>query len=425
MNASKLSAEMLQHLSDGAPEFGVSDTPSNPALLDILIGIERSVRNRLMLERAYERGTILCREGDVGDTMYLIRAGRTAVFKGDPQAPTILGYRGPGEVIGEMTVLEERPRSATLVALDDLRVLEISHERFREMLAHHPTVGLHIMTHLSARLRESDTVRTVKTRASQSLRQRLGELEDREQHLLELERVRQETGDLIVHDLRNPLGVIYGVLQMLDLTLPEAVVADNRALLDMATVACNRMLRMVNSLLDASRLESGEAQLHLGTVYPHRMIGNLLPQFQTLLQSSDITLDNRVPDTLPPITADLDKIERVVSNLVDNAIKHISGGGRLTLDAGVEEHPSGAHLRVSVTDTGPGVPPEDRERIFARFAQVEGDSVKRQGFGLGLSFCKLAVEAHGGRIWVESGPGDVGSCFTFTLPLKGPEASAI
>lgn len=424
MNETQLSAEILEHLAAGKPELGTLDAPPNATLLDVLIGMERSVRDKLITERVYERGDILCREGEAGNAMYLIRSGRTVVFKGDPQAPTILGYRGPGEVIGEMTVLENRPRSATLAALDNLRVLEISRERFQEMLAHHPTVGLHIMTHLSARLREADTVRTVKTQASQSLNQRLGELEDREQHLLELQRVRQETSNLIVHDLRNPLGIIYGALQLFELTLPETVMADNRELMDMATVACNRMLRMVNSLLDAARLESGEAQLHLSSFYPHRMLDNLLTQFRPVLQSADITLDNRVPDDLPYITADLDKIERVVSNLVDNAIKHLDIGGRLTLAAEIEAQPSGAYLRVSVTDTGPGIPPSERERIFERFAQVEGDKAKRQGFGLGLSFCKLAVEAHGGRIWVESGPGDVGSRFIFTLPVNGPETEA-
>ncbi|MFC1975829.1 sensor histidine kinase, partial [Chloroflexota bacterium] len=97
------------------------------------------------------------------------------------------------------------------------------------------------------------------------------------------------------------------------------------------------------------------------------------------------------------------------------AIKYTPGEGKITVTAEVQ----GDYVQASITDTGLGIPPEDRERIFERFAQVEG-STSRTGFGLGLSFCRLAVEAHGGQIWVESGDDGAGSRFTFTLPLEKP-----
>jgi signal transduction histidine kinase len=131
-----------------------------------------------------------------------------------------------------------------------------------------------------------------------------------------------------------------------------------------------------------------------------------------------VTLQAILPDELPPITVDEEKIERVLANLIGNAIKYTPGEGKITVTAEAQDD----HIQVNVTDTGPGISPEDRKRIFERFAQVEGSS-SRQGFGLGLSFCRLAVEAHGGQIWVESGDDEIGSRFSFTLPLeKPPEA---
>ena len=121
-----------------------------------------------------------------------------------------------------------------------------------------------------------------------------------------------------------------------------------------------------------------------------------------------------LPEALPTASADRDKIERVVTNLVDNAVKYTPNGGQITLAARAEAE----HLLLSVTDTGPGIPEEQRQRIFERFAQVKGDTRARRGFGLGLAYCRLAVEAHGGRIWVEPGPGGVGSRFAFTLPIS-------
>jgi signal transduction histidine kinase len=123
-------------------------------------------------------------------------------------------------------------------------------------------------------------------------------------------------------------------------------------------------------------------------------------------------LQTDVPPELPRVLADREKVERIMSNLVGNAIKYTPGGGKITITAS----PQNSHVVVSIADTGPGIPSGDRERIFERFARIKENSSSRKGFGLGLSFCRLAVEAHGGRIWVEEGQNGVGSRFMFTLP---------
>lgn len=117
---------------------------------------------------------------------------------------------------------------------------------------------------------------------------------------------------------------------------------------------------------------------------------------------------------LPPVLADRDKIDRVIMNLLDNALKYTPEGGQISVSVTQERE---GFVKVSVSDDGPGIPPDERERIFERFAQVANGQSRQRGFGLGLTYCRLAVEGHGGTIWVEPGDGGRGSCFTFTLQV--------
>jgi signal transduction histidine kinase len=137
-----------------------------------------------------------------------------------------------------------------------------------------------------------------------------------------------------------------------------------------------------------------------------------LNDFMSQALEYGVILRNEIPEEFPQIRADLGKVTRVLTNLIDNALKFTPAGGQIILSAA--RH--GSHLiAVQVNDTGPGVPEEFREKIFERFSQVPGLVGRRRGSGLGLTFCRLALEAQGGRIWVEPRPGG-GSSFVFTLP---------
>jgi signal transduction histidine kinase len=133
----------------------------------------------------------------------------------------------------------------------------------------------------------------------------------------------------------------------------------------------------------------------------------------TALDRKGIGLQTHLAPDLPLVIADGEKIERVLANLLDNAFKHTPREGKVTIAA----RQVGEAVQVSVADTGPGISPEERERIFERFAQTNGERPRRRGYGLGLAYCRLAVEAHGGRIWMEAGDGGAGSRFVFELPL--------
>ncbi len=421
MNHQALKSEELERILAVRPATAeLFATTPDSYFLDLLTSIDRSLLDRLMSEHKYERGGIIFKEGDRGDSMYLIRSGRVVVVKGDLETPTILGYRGPGEIIGEMALLEGQPRSASIIAVERLRMLKISRESFQELLNSEPALGMSIMASLSARLRAADTVRDADTQVGKHLTKQVSELRSEKQQLLEIQRLREETSNFIIHDLRNPLGIVNGVIHMLEMVLPEEILEDNQKLLDAAKSASGRMQLLVDSLLDVARLEAGRDEFKLSPMNIQTVIEKAINRVAPTLELSDITVAVQVDDDMPTtygtptFMADEEKIDRVLTNLIDNAIKYTPDGGKITVTAVREDD----HVKIGVNDTGPGIPSEERERIFQRFAQVKGDRPRRRGFGLGLTFCQLVVEGHGGWIWVEEGANGIGSRFVFTLPLS-------
>jgi signal transduction histidine kinase len=415
MLTQRLTQHELENLRALQPDMTRLDSqPSDSPLLKLLASIDRNRLEQLIIERSCEPGEIICREGALGDALYLIWSGRVAVVKGDLSSPTILGLRGPGEIIGEMALLEDQPRSATNIALDTTRLLQIGREAFHEWLSSSPDIGRSIMAMLSARLRAAGDDRAADDRYGKQLVKRVSRLETEKQQLLELQRVRDETSDLIVHDLRNPLGIIYGALNMLEMVLPSDVLEANRDLLNLATGACERMQNLVDSLLDVAKLETGEMPITLSLTSLPPLLQEVTDQQSLVANMRGITFRLDIQGPLPDVFVDQEKLGRVLVNLLDNAMKYSPDGVPVTLTANAGDD----CVTVSVIDEGPGIPENERERIFERFAQVAGTHSTRRGFGLGLTFCKLIIEALGGYIWVEPGPGDIGSRFSFTLPLE-------
>jgi signal transduction histidine kinase len=393
-----------------APGTGTSLQVSHTALdspfLRLLASNSRDLLARVMTQHSYAKGEIVVREGEPGDSMYIIWSGWVAVFRGDVLDPVVLGYRGPGEIIGEMALVEDEPRSASIIALQELRLLKITRLNFQQLLNINPSVGMGMLRIISSRLRAADDVRATITHT-------VSELRSEKEQLQALERLRQETTDLIVHDLRNPLAVIVGMIQMLRMVLPEEVVKQNEELLQMADNNAQRLQNLVDSMLSVARMEQGAEDLNLEAVNLARMIQEATGRVAPFLKRYNITMRAVAPDDLPAVMADETKLDRVLGNLIDNAMKYTQENGKITVMAEVGDQ----EVKVSVMDTGPGVPEEYREAIFGRFSQVPGDKPRRRGFGLGLTFCQLVVAAHGGRIWVEPGENGVGSQFVFTLPL--------
>jgi signal transduction histidine kinase len=384
-----------------------------PILLPLFASIDRSLFDRLAKQYSCEPAEIICHEGEPADAAYLIWSGRVAIIKGGPEDPLLLGIRLPGEMVGEMALLENKPRSATIVALTPTYLLRINANEFQQLLFIQPEMARQVMSSISSRLRQSDAERTSGEQQNRQLSEQVQTLQTEKQQLINIQRVRQETSDLIIHDLRNPLNTIYLTLCMLELTLSPEIVNQNRQPIEIAKSAAERMKRLVNSLLDISRLESGEAPLHLCSTNLASLIQDMLRQLAFSAEIAQVQLITDIPDSLPTLNIDEDKIGRVIANLIDNALKFTPPQGTITIAV----RATADELIISITDTGPGIPPEDRERIFERFAQSQQEKPQR-GFGLGLTFCQLAVQAHNGKIWVEAGENGLGSRFIFTLPIQ-------
>jgi signal transduction histidine kinase len=239
-------------------------------------------------------------------------------------------------------------------------------------------------------------------------------LKTEKQQLLELQRLRDETSDLIVHDLRNPLSMIAGGANLLEITLPEDVLQANREILDMVNNNVERMKRLVDSLLDVTRMEAGEIELLRSETNLSFLLQNTVERTAAILKEHDLTIRLLIPAELPVIVADEEKISRVLANLTDNAVKYTPNGGQITVSAEARKE----QILISIANTGPTIPPQDRERVFERFSRAARGMPRTRGFGLGLAFCRLAVEAHGGKIWVEPRETGQGNRFIFSLPVK-------
>lgn len=247
------------------------------------------------------------------------------------------------------------------------------------------------------------------------LRLRARQLRDSYRELQALEVLRDDLTHMIVHDLRTPLTSVISGLQALPL-LGEMSEAQ-RECFEIAVGGGHTLLGMINDLLDISKMEGGALALASDEITVTDLMGRAVRQVLSLAGRDGKEVRPDCPASLPLLVADGGKLERVLVNLIGNALRFSPAEGCVTVS--VRADAEGRHLVFSVTDCGIGIPEEAFSRIFEKFGQVEERG--RNGgpsTGLGLTFCKLVVDAHGGRIWVESEVG-AGSTFRFTLPLSG------
>jgi PAS domain S-box-containing protein len=221
-------------------------------------------------------------------------------------------------------------------------------------------------------------------------------------------RARDDVLAVVAHDLRNPLNTMtMAVSLMLESTPIENT--QERRQVEIVRRAADRMNRMIQDLLDVKRIESDRLGIDARPEAAEGLVNDTVEMLRQLASGSTIVLEANVAENLPAVMADAARIQQVLSNLVGNAVKFTPRGGRVTVCA---ERIDG-EVRFGVIDTGPGIPPEQVPHIFGRFWQAKPSD--RRGIGLGLAIAKGIVEAHGGRIWVESHVG-LGSTFYFTLP---------
>ena len=247
----------------------------------------------------------------------------------------------------------------------------------------------------------------------------------------ELEEAREDLANMLIHDLRNPLTA---VLASMALVRNVVVAKDETGIAKQATEVSSRAVRkllvMINNLLDLSRIEAGEFSPDRKRTSLASVVGNAVGELLPLAIEMEVTVEveNDTLENMPDVSIDPDMIERVIINLLDNSLKFSPTGGHVRVLAELQHSKADEKgedttkkeqnemVQLSIVDSGPGVPDDYKKRIFQRYEQVRGQKGRRRGTGLGLAFCRIAVDSHGGEIWVSDAP-ETGSSFNLTLPV--------
>jgi signal transduction histidine kinase len=342
---------------------------------------------RIAQERQFAAGKEIFREGDPGDGVYVIRDGLVEIAHVvNSQSHRVFSRPGPGEIFGEMAVIEDRPRSATATAAKDTRIYFIPRDEMLALLKRSPGLAFNVLQEISRRLRD------------------FNQLHLRE--IIQAERL-AVVGNFarsILHDLKNPLTVISLAAEALE--RPGISPERHAQSLGYIHMQVQHIKEMIGDILEFTQGASAKAAF---TAADYRQfVSQLLPELVADAGIKSVRLEPQNEPPAIPLRLEPRRLRRVFFNLLHNAVDVMPGGGRLLLRFRRDEN----EVITEMEDTGPGLAPEIVDRLFQPFA-THG---KSHGSGLGLSICKKIVEDHGGRIGVRPEPGR-GAIFFFTLPI--------
>jgi signal transduction histidine kinase len=385
--------------------------------LDELAGLTRVNR--------YPADYLLCREGAHEDIFYILASGQADITKriSEQEGERVLRRVGPGDYVGEMALIQNAPRAASVRTMTECQVLEIAKADFEAILNRSPRLAMSIIRTTLNRMRANDQVA-------------ISDLQRTNRVLAQLDRNKLEFIEVAAHELRTPLTIMKGYLNVLK--LDESLKADATLgeVLDGLSRGTERLHEIVNAMLDVTRIDSDKAGgVRISTVpVPLRSVVNdLVSRLKSDAEGRQLEIAiEHAPDT-PAINADPTLIQKALHHVIINAIKYTPDGGRITISTRpVTLEGGGPGAEISVQDTGIGLDPEHHELVFEKFYQVgsvalhsSGKTIfKGGGPGLGLAIARGVVRAHGGRIWVESPGHDevnyAGSTFYLQFPIHPP-----
>ena len=239
--------------------------------------------------------------------------------------------------------------------------------------------------------------------------------------LRESDRTKSEFVSMLAHELKGPMTTVLGFSHTLQQQWERLDDAKRNQVLEIIYKEVGRLSRLVNDLLDVSRMEAGSLRYEVEPVSLHEVLDSLLTVHTSLRSGHAIVVG--VPEDLPKVLTDRDRVRQVIINLLTNATRYSPDGTTITISAQVIEEEGQRYVRLAVEDEGIGISPQDAERIFSKFAMLPKPGWTKKGTGLGLFITKSIVEAMGGRIWVESEVGR-GSTFYVTFKVAGDESSS-
>lgn len=365
---------------------------------------------------------VLCHEGAYEGVFYIVADGNAVISKkvSEQDGERILRIASKGDLVGEMALIQNVPRSATVRTLTDCTVLEMGKKDFETMLSRSPSMAINIIRTTLDRIRENDQIA-------------IQDLQNTNKVLHHLDRNKLEFIQVAAHELRTPLTVLKGYVNVLH-SFPD--IKNNPALnevMDGIIKGADRMHEVVNTMLDVTRIDSETLKLRAVPVPLKRVIADVAHDLAKAALERNIELSIEQDADTPNINADPALIQKALYHLIVNAIKYTPNGGRVTLHSRaitMEKNTPG--VEISVKDTGIGLDAEHHELVFEKFYQV-GDvtihssgktSFKGGGPGLGLAIVRGVARAHCGKVWVESAGHDEnifsGSTFYLQLPIDPP-----
>jgi signal transduction histidine kinase len=338
---------------------------------------------------------------------------RLAVEKGEPFQAAFLDVRMPPGLDGVCTAeqirrLDPDIEFVIMTGYSDYDVSEISKRVQPEDKLLYLQKPIH-----SQEVRQFAYALTSKWLTAKKLQERTIELEQANQQLKELDRLKSEFVLTVSHELRTPLTIFKNILSNAMAGVAGKLPPKLRSNLEMADQAISRMTGIISDFLDISKLDVGKMKIRPATMSVQLFVDKVADMLRFVTDGKGIALDLNMPRRRVAVTIDYEKMAQVLTNLIDNAVKFVpeqNGRIEVLVEDRVET------VRVHIRDNGPGIPENEKERIFDRYAQVEGNlKPGKYGTGLGLAICKELVNLHGGRIWVENSPSG-GADFVFSLP---------
>jgi signal transduction histidine kinase len=352
----------------------------------------------------YPAKTCLCVEGNVEETFYILLDGEVSVTKViNNDEDRLLNILKPGDFFGEMGLIHEAPRAASVTSVGSVQVLEIDKASFNQTLQKMSIVSMAMVREVSQRLRDNDEM------AIEDLRQKAGELASAYQQLAELDVVRREFLTTIAHELRTPLTSANGYLQMVQMGMLEGPALDQA--LGAISKNITRIIGLTNDILFLQEMDlifSDFDEIDLGA-----MLTELAVDLAGFAEEMGVIVSLEVDEDLPVYPGDRKSIKRTFRALLDNAIKFSVNGG----DVKINISKGDGRLVVKITDEGIGIPLENQEKIWDRFWRTEEyEGHLFSGIGLGLAIAMQVITQHGGELSVESTLG-AGSVFIVMLPI--------
>jgi signal transduction histidine kinase len=347
---------------------------------------EQESLRKIALERSFSAGELIFKEGDAGDGIYVVKEGSVEISVAMNQnVRRAFAKLGPGEMFGEMAVLELKPRSASAAATIQTEVYFIPREELLLMLGDSPALSLQLLREISQRLRDFNRRYVDETIQAERLA------------------VIGRFARSIIHDLKNPLSIISMSAELIALQPAKPEARENAQMRIRKQV--ERIGDLIGDILDFTN--GSKARTLVGNTNYAAFVQSVLEEIRPDAGMRNVTIEAQTPPSIA-LSIDPKRVRRVFHNLIQNATDAMQGGGKVFVRFITEKN----EVITEIEDTGPGIAPEIANTLFEAFATFG----KEHGTGLGLSICKKIIEDHGGRIWTRNEPGR-GAVFAFALPL--------